>query len=652
MLGSLFTGISGLNVNSQAMQVIGDNIANVNTTAFKGNRSLFGDILSQSLEGGAFRKLGMGRGVQLLGTSQLWSQGSLETTNRSTDLAINGKGFFMVQEVKEHGAEALYYTRDGSFNFDKDGNLVNPGGLVLQGFKIDDTGQAAKTVSSINIPSSASPPRRTSEMTTNLNLNADSSGGTQARLTVDGSPTAGVGIVNADVSFTAIATGTAGNTISIDYVDPGAASQPLTITVVGEAITVTLATDGASVITSTAADIADAINAHADTSTLVTAEAEGDGTGVVQAAACPPPAASLSGGGQDMTATLTVDCAAGGEGSDVIYTAVTAGSDANDITIEYVDPGAVSQPLTITVVGDAITVSLATDAAGVITSTATLVAAAINGDAAASALVTAVEKDGAGASLVTAMAETALAGGLDSSPDTYSSTITVYDTLGNAIELTLDFTCLEPGQWGWVASIPSAVGSTSSFGTITFNEYGELDPAGSGGGNPTVSIDLLTGAETPLDVSWLYVDSLGETNGSITGYGTPSTTTFQNQNGYAAGTVQSVAVDEIGMVSGVYSNGRMVPLYQIALADFPSYAGLDRIGKNLYSESIASGQATYGTPDSGALGRITPSSLEMSNIDLAEQFVKMITTQRAFQANSKVIITSDEILKDLMTIKR
>jgi len=637
MIGSLFTGISGLSVNSQAMQIIGDNIANVNTTAFKSNRSLFGDILSQSLEGGAFRKLGMGRGVQLLGSNPLWSQGSIETTNRSTDLAINGKGFFVVKEVKEAGDEATYYTRAGDFSFDKDGRLVNPGGLILLGYAIGEDGKPIGNLVDIEIPSGASPPRYTSLMRTNLNLNADSSGGTQSRLTVEG----GLGTPNADVTFSAVSTGTAGDTISIEYIDSG--SGGLSVSVTGEAITVDLG--GATV---TAAEIAAAINADADAAVLVSAEAEGDGSGVIAAAVAP---AFLVGGGMPVAATLTVDCAAGGEGSDIIYTAFTAGPDGNDITIEYADPGTASSSLAVTVVGDAITVSLATDAGGAITSTANNVAAAINADAAASALVNATLKDGAGASVVEEKVATSLSGGMNSSPDTFSSTITVYDSLGNDIPLTMNFTCLEPGRWQWTASIPSNIGSSASTGIIQFDEYGELDVANSGGGNPTIDIEIATGAATPLEITWNYCTG-SDSNGSLTGYGSPSTMTFQSQDGYAPGTVQSVSVDETGIVSGVYSNGRMVPLFQIALADFPSYEGLDRIGKNLYAESIDSGQATYGTPDKGALGRITPSSLEMSNVDLADQFVDMITTQRAFQANSKVITTSDEILQELMTIKR
>jgi flagellar hook protein FlgE len=111
-------------------------------------------------------------------------------------------------------------------------------------------------------------------------------------------------------------------------------------------------------------------------------------------------------------------------------------------------------------------------------------------------------------------------------------------------------------------------------------------------------------------------------------------------------------VDEAGIVTATYSNGELTPMFQIALADFPSYDGLTKMGRNLYAESVASGQALPGVAGTGRLGSVAPSSLEMSNVDLAEEFVKMITTQRAFQANSRVITASDEILTELINIKR
>ena len=155
-----------------------------------------------------------------------------------------------------------------------------------------------------------------------------------------------------------------------------------------------------------------------------------------------------------------------------------------------------------------------------------------------------------------------------------------------------------------------------------------------------------------VDIVWDVYDATLASNGSITQYSAPSGTTFQSQNGYPSGTLRAVDVNEEGVVTGSYSNGQLTPLFQLVLADFPSYYGLNKMGKNLYSESLESGPALFGTPQSGRLGSISTSTVEMSNVDLAQEFIKMITTQRAFQANSRVITTSDEILNELINLKR
>jgi flagellar hook protein FlgE len=163
---------------------------------------------------------------------------------------------------------------------------------------------------------------------------------------------------------------------------------------------------------------------------------------------------------------------------------------------------------------------------------------------------------------------------------------------------------------------------------------------------------LTNGAASPLSITWAFEDSSGNSYGDVTGYSSESGVTFQYQDGYPAGMLRGIAVDDDGIVTASYSNGEMTPMYQIALADFPSYDGLTKMGNNLYAESLDSGQALIGVAGTGRLGSVAPSSLEMSNVDLAEEFVKMITTQRAFQANSRVITSSDEILQELINIKR
>lgn len=237
--------------------------------------------------------------------------------------------------------------------------------------------------------------------------------------------------------------------------------------------------------------------------------------------------------------------------------------------------------------------------------------------------------------------------------DTFTSSITTYDSLGSEVILDVVFTYDQTNtEWDWTVS-PS-VGSSSSSGSISFDADGVLtSPAA----NPTIVVDDGAGGNfpngaDPLSITWTMVDATGASDGSMTGYSSDSTKTAQTQDGYPSGSLQSVSVDEDGYFTGIYSNGSMIPFAQVVLADFASYSGLSKMGSNLYAASLASGQALVSAPNTASLGSIAPSTLEMSNVDLAGEFVEMITTQRAYQANSKVITTSDEILQELLNIKR
>ena len=318
----------------------------------------------------------------------------------------------------------------------------------------------------------------------------------------------------------------------------------------------------------------------------------------------------------------------------------------------------------------------------------------------------------------------------------YSTTITVNDSLGNNIPLTLEFTKIAGvNEWNMTTSIPGATGTASILETAEYSSadsvnsavtteaadpladvasvlaaantentaiqadatataaekaasqavYDAVNTASAVPGaviadlvtaaqtvtdtyddtilrfdsngklvnntDPTITLDLINGAVTGQEISLDLVDD-GSTNGNVTGYPSPTMMNSQSQDGYPAGILLSVSVDNDGVVTGSYSNGQLIDLSRVALADFPSYSGLTKTGNNLYTASKNSGQASIGIIGTGRLGTISSNSLEMSNVDLAKEFVKMITTQRAYQANSRVISTSDELLTELINIKR
>ncbi len=139
---------------------------------------------------------------------------------------------------------------------------------------------------------------------------------------------------------------------------------------------------------------------------------------------------------------------------------------------------------------------------------------------------------------------------------------------------------------------------------------------------------------------------------ALTQYGGSSTVQATTQNGYASGSLDSTTIDTSGILVGKFSNGRTQNLGQVALATFNNPGGLSRIGDTLFASSNNSGNPAVGTSGTGGRGTLTPGSLEMSNIDLADQFSKMIITQRGFQANSKIITTSDTMLEELVNLKR
>ena len=133
---------------------------------------------------------------------------------------------------------------------------------------------------------------------------------------------------------------------------------------------------------------------------------------------------------------------------------------------------------------------------------------------------------------------------------------------------------------------------------------------------------------------------------------TPENVSSQSQDGYSSGDFSGVAVDGQGVVTGLYTNGQQLAVGQLAIAKFRSNDGLGRAGQNLWIETRDSGTAAFGTAGSGGRGAVSAGALEGSNVDLAEQFVGLIQHQRSFSANSKTITTADEMLQELIGIKR
>ena len=150
----------------------------------------------------------------------------------------------------------------------------------------------------------------------------------------------------------------------------------------------------------------------------------------------------------------------------------------------------------------------------------------------------------------------------------------------------------------------------------------------------------------------LQIGTVGAYRDSITQFAENSSTKAIKQDGYTMGYLETFKIDQSGMITGVYSNGANRILGQIALATFTNPGGLEKEGENTYVTSNNSGDPNIGTSGVAGNGKVIAGALEMSNVDLAEQFTDMIITQRGFQANSRSITTSDQMLQELLTLKR
>jgi flagellar hook protein FlgE len=245
-----------------------------------------------------------------------------------------------------------------------------------------------------------------------------------------------------------------------------------------------------------------------------------------------------------------------------------------------------------------------------------------------------------------------------SATSNFVSSTTIYDSLGKAHQADVYFVkSATSGTWDWHAltdgmNLTGQVPGNQEIagGSMTFGANGELNTS-----TPGASIfnPLNATQAQPLTFDFGTPTSAGGTGlTGVTQFNAPSATTFSNSDGYNAGTLVRINFDTQGQIMGVFSNGQTRVLAEVALADFKAPDQMTRIGGNLYAESGTSGSPSVGGPGTGGRGQIVGGALEQSNVDMASEFIRMIASQRAFQANSKTLTTADSLLAELMTLKR
>ncbi|WP_288521489.1 flagellar hook protein FlgE [uncultured Brachyspira sp.] len=260
---------------------------------------------------------------------------------------------------------------------------------------------------------------------------------------------------------------------------------------------------------------------------------------------------------------------------------------------------------------------------------------------------------------------------LQKNSDYHQSDITVYDSTGIPRQLRATFNRTDINRWDMVIEIPDATegsisvsagdpvqgGGNNTF-QLVFNDAGSLISVSDGGQTqeegvlmPNVSFTY-QGTEGEVEQTiYLTLGEVGLFNG-ITQFESPSTTKAIEQDGYTMGMLEGFSIDDSGQITGVFTNGNRKTLGQVALAKFNNAGGLEKAGDTLFVESNNSGAANIGPAAVEGRGSIKAGTLEMSNVDLSEQFTDMIVTQRGFQSNARTITTADQMLQEVIALKR
>jgi len=534
---SLNSGISGLKTSQIALNVIGDNLANLNTSGFKASRVSFANELTQTLKPalapsgglGGRNPIEIGTGTTVSSIDKDFSQGTLSPTGRPLDLAIQGDGFFILTNAFED-----FYTRVGAFSLDKINDLVDSG-----------TGLKVKGISggSINIPvNSTEAGRATGTTSIAGNLDAQFTTGAVQQVMTTSSPYQIAG------PAPAVAASTLNNLLAntVDYV---------------------------------AGDKIDIVGT------------ELDGTSVSKVFQW-----GATGGGFDGT-TL-------GELSAFI----SANFGSAQATID----GSGNIVLTANSPGQAALALTLSDSSG-----------------------------NTGATTFPGLATTTSGIG-----NVYITTIPVFDTLGTSKLVTLTLNKTAANTWNLTPTMKSGDGTvTDAITAINFNNNGSFASV-TGTSSITITYPDTTTQTISLDFGTPNAFS------GLVQFGGTSSAASINQDGFEEGFFSSSTINQDGKVVALFTNGQTKTVGQIQLATFSNPAGLSSKGNNLLETTLASGTAVLKTALSGRVGSIANGALESSNVDIAEEFTKLIISQRAFQANARTITTTDEVLQELVSIVR
>lgn len=567
---SLYTGLSGLAANSQTIDVTGNNIANVNTNAFKSSRVNFETAIAQTPRSGSApsgaiggtNPAQVGLGTRLGSITADFSNGALSSTGVATDLAIEGDGFFIVDD---NGTQR--FTRNGNFSLDRDFNLTTASGGLVQGYGVDDEFNVVEGVLTditvpIGVTTIASP---TTEVKFAGNLNSGGDIATQGSIT-------DFEQLFSDAGATVNATGATALTAltKADLTNPF---------VLGDVITISGATRGGSTIPDRTFEI--------NAAPTVGVDADGNGTTLqdfadflsdifgLDATAVPAAGIAVTGGVLSLTGNI-------GSANGISF------GDTNLIVNQGAAP---STPLQLT---------------------------------------TSQQADG----------------------ESTLTTFAAFDSLGNPLTVNLVTTLTTKDsngtQWTFSATAEDDTDLNTFLGTGTanFDTEGQLIGLSDAG----ITLDRTdTGAENPLQIALAFTDPFG----SVTALVDQSTELRTlSQDGFPIGSLEDFDISLDGVITGSFTNGLRRTLGKVPLATFANNNGLRQVGGSLYEAENNSGTPAIVSAGVAGAGSVVSRALELSNVELSEEFVNLITASTGFSASSRVITTSDDLIQELLSLVR
>lgn len=711
MLRSLYASISGLRNHQTRMDTIGNNIANVNTVGYKSSRVTFEESLSQLLQGsargvdggGGTNPMQVGLGMNIGSIDSRLSQGNLESTGLITDLSIEGKAYFAVSD-----GVGTYYTRNGAFQFDSEGQMVLPtNGMVLQGKIADANGEftSSSLIGNVRVPfNDQAPAKASTKIDFARNLDSDSMAkGTvmytqkflhhaQANdLAVGLSDHAGnsLGIQAGDVLTFSITNGP-----STVPSTPFVVTDTTKMSDITSAMETFLTNNGAGFTTRVEmVDVPDTArgavtiwgNSAPISNFQVTSSRPVSGPAVTKAFAVPTTIGAGTTRLAIVTDTLREPAVAtdplslvydangndlGLENNDQIsFSGSIGGNPANNVTpLVYVaGPNGTKMSDMLSKIKDNFKLP---DRDGTVQNnlSVSLNIAGSDDNISDGAIVIRGQPESAFSIRDVAIRATD-SNNTKPSPNFFNtnmnattlreatdtqvaeSSITVYDNIGKEHTATMQMIpTATPGQWMWEVKLAGqetilkgqkgklAFGQDGSVSSFTFDDgssFMEFDPRN---GAPDVMLHLNVGG--PRDFT------------GLTQFRSSTTATAVAQDGYTMGRLRQISIGEDGVISGAFTNGTTKNLAQIMIADFTNPGGLQKVKDSVYSTSANSGDPILGAAGPQSSSVIKPGALELSNVELAQEFTDMITTQRGYQANARVITVSDSLLEELVALKR